>query len=269
MTANTDTGAQLRSLYEPDGGVRAVFSTKVADYIASRPDYPSPLFQALADTCGLSAGAVIADIGSGTGLLSNGLLQMGWQVIAIEPNAAMRKASDHFLGNIPGYRSADGCAESIPLEVCSVDLVTAAQAFHWFVAEKARAECLRVLRPEGKVALIWNHRILEDPLHAALDAIFAEFGGAKRAALAAHEQDADMPSFFGAAKPLELSWKYEHPIDQHGLASLVFSRSYMPERSSPGGEQASLRVREVFSRFSSAGSVTVRYRTTAIIGRPE
>jgi SAM-dependent methyltransferase len=269
MTANTDTGAQLRSLYEQDGGVRAIFSTKVADYIASRPDYPSPLFKALADTCGLSDGAVIADIGSGTGLLTKGLLQMGWRVIAVEPNAAMRAASDHFLGKFPGYRSADGCAESIPADANSVDLMTAAQAFHWFVAEKARVECLRVLRPEGKVALIWNQRILEDPLHATLDTIFAEFGGAKRAALAAHEQGVDIPGFFGAAKPLELSWQHEHSIGEDGLASLVFSRSYMPARNSPEGKNVSLRVRAAFKRFSSAGAVTVRYKTIAIIGRPE
>ena len=77
MIKNEDTGSALRSLYEPQGGVRAIFASKVADYIASRPDYPDALFDALAQSCGLRDGATIADIGAGTGLLTQGLLTRG------------------------------------------------------------------------------------------------------------------------------------------------------------------------------------------------
>jgi 2-polyprenyl-3-methyl-5-hydroxy-6-metoxy-1,4-benzoquinol methylase len=94
MTTKTDTGTKLRSLYKQDGGVRSIFSEKVADYTASRPDYPAPLFEVLAKVCHLSAGALIADIGAGTGLLTQGLLRSGYRVVAIEPNAAMRRVSD-------------------------------------------------------------------------------------------------------------------------------------------------------------------------------
>lgn len=268
MTTNDDTGARLRSLYEREGDARAVFSTKVADYSASRPDYPEPLFERLSAACELSADAVIADIGAGTGLLTQGLLQRGYQVIAVEPNAAMRQACDHFLGKFSGYRSVEGSAESIPLEASSVDLITAAQAFHWFEIEKARTECLRVLRPKGKVALIWNDRVFEDPLHVELDTIFAEFGGAKRAALVAHAKGTDVLRFFGLTTPMEFSWPHEHLLVEEGLASLVFSRSYMPERNSPAGKEVRFRVYEVFSRFAKAGVLAVRYRTIAKAGRP-
>ena len=268
MTTNDDTGSQLRSLYEPEGGASAVFSAKVADYSASRPDYPAPLFETLSGACELSADAVIADIGAGTGLLTQGLLQKGYQVIAVEPNAAMRKACDRLLGKFSGYRSIEGSAESIPLEASSVDLITAAQAFHWFEIEKARTECLRVLRPKGKVALIWNDRVFEDPLHVELDAIFAEFGGAKRAALVAHAKSTDVLRFFGLTVPMEFSWPHEHLLVEEGLASLVFSRSYMPERNSAAGRDVRLRVHEVFSRFTKAGVLAVRYRTVARVGRP-
>jgi len=269
MGTNTDTGTQLRSLYEQDGGVRAIFSAKVADYTASRPDYPAQLFVALRATCNLSVGAVVADIGAGTGLLTQGLLQQGYRVVAVEPNPAMRKAADHFLGKSQGYRSVDGCAESIPLETSSVDLITAAQAFHWFEIERARAECLRVLRPKGQVALIWNDRVLNDPLNIELNTIFAQFGGAKRAALVVHEERADVPKFFGATVPMEFSWHHEHSLNEGGLASLVFSRSYMPERDSPAGREVNLRVRQIFNRLSSAGLLAVQYRTVAMVGRPE
>lgn len=269
MKTKKNTGSQLRSLYEQEGGVRAIFSKKAADYSASRPDYPAQLFEALSSTCALSANSVIADLGAGTGLLTQGLLQKGYHVIAVEPNAAMRKACDRFLAKFPRYRSVEGSAESIPLEASSVDLITAAQAFHWFVIEKARTECLRVLKPQGNVALIWNDRIHDDPLHVELDAIFAEFGGAKRAALAVHEDRTDVPKFFGSAIPLEFSWPHEHRLSENGFASLIFSRSYMPGRSSSAGKEVKSRVRLLFHQFATAGVLTVRYRTIAIVGRPE
>ena len=268
MTTDSDTGDQLRSLYEPEGGATAVFSTKVADYSVSRPDYPAALFETLGDICKLSADAVVADVGAGTGLLTQGLLHKCYHVIAVEPNAAMRTACDHFLGKFPRYRSVEGSAESMPLEDFSVDLITAAQAFHWFKIEAARTEWLRVLKPQGSVALIWNDRIREDPLHVALDAIFTEFGGAKRAALAAHEKRNNISEFFGSTIPLQFSWPHKHLLDEEGLASLVLSRSYMPERDSDAGKEVRTRVHEVFGRFAEAGVVAVRYQTVANVGRP-
>jgi SAM-dependent methyltransferase len=264
----TDTGTRLRALYEPEGGVAQIFSPKVADYLASRPDYPAGLFDSLGGTCGLREGAVIADIGAGTGLLTHGLLQRGYQVIAVEPNPGMRAAADRLLSAFSGYRSEHGSAESIPMPPSSIDLITAAQAFHWFDVDKSRAEFLRVLRPEGKVALIWNDRVLTDPLHIALDEIFTRYGGAKRDALVAHESGGDLPKFFGSTVPAELRWQHEHCLDQSALLSLVFSRSYMPDRSSPPGQEVSHDVCVAFQRFAIDAGVIVRYTTVAIVGRP-
>lgn len=264
-----DTGAQLRSLYAPQGGTRQIFSSKVTDYVASRPDYPAALFDALRAECRLQPGAVVADIGAGTGLLTQGLLAQGYTVTAIEPSDNMRAAADAALARYPGYSSASGTAEHIPLPNSSVDLITAAQAFHWFDITVARAEFLRVLKPQGHVALIWNDRVSTDPLHAALDEIFAEYGGAKRGAMLAHDERSQVPAFFGAAKPLELTWPHAHQLTEEGLLSLVFSRSYMPARDSAAGQQASQQVRELFRSLAADGHVAVRYTTVAIIGRPE
>lgn len=265
-----DIGAQMRSLYAADGGVRAVFSNKVHDYCASRPDYPAALFDALRLHAELPAGARVADVGAGTGLMTRGLLERGYRVVAVEPNAAMRDACDALLGHVEGYRGVEGSAEAMPLEDGSVDLVTAAQAFHWFEIDAARAECLRVLTPRGQVALIWNDRVLTDPLHDALDELFERFGGEKRAALLAHEQArANVPAFFGAATPKQLSWPHEHALDEAGLASLVFSRSYMPQRGTPQADEVQSRLHALFERLASdGGTVPVRYTTLALIGRP-
>ena len=268
MTREPDTGAALRSLYAPEGGVRSVFSRKVADYLASRPDYPDALFDALASRCALREGATIADLGAGTGLLTQGLLARGHRVVAVEPNPAMREACDRVCGAFAGYRSVEGSAESMPLPPSSVDLVTAAQAFHWFDVEAARGECLRVLAPNAKVALIWNDRVSADPLHVALDEVFAEFGGEKRDALLAHENRSDVPRFFGATRAEEHSWPHAHSLDAEGLLCLAFSRSYMPERATPAGHDVLRRVREIHDRLRENARVIVRYRTVAMLGRP-
>lgn len=264
----TNTGAQLRSLYEPQGGTGQIFAAKVADYVASRPDYPAALFDALRTLCHLQPGASVADIGAGTRLLTQGLLAQSYTVTAIEPSDTMRAAADHALASNPGYRSASGTAEQLPLPDASIDLITAAQAFHWFDVAPARAECLRVLKPQGQVALIWNDRVANDPLHIALDGIFAEYAGAKRGAMLAHDERSEVPAFFGTNQPVELTWPHEHRLGEEGLLSLVFSRSYMPARDSELGQQASLRVSELFRRLANDGCIVVRYTTVGIVGRP-
>ena len=247
----------------PGGDPRFRFSAKVADYDAARPDYPAVLFTALRAQCADAALAV--DLGAGTGLLTRGLLQHGFRVVAVEPDAAMRAACDRRLGAQAGYRSAEGAAEAIPMADASADLITAAQAFHWFDVMRARAECRRVLKPAGVVALIWNDRVCGDPLQQELDAVFAEHGGA---AHSAQSDRADMPRFFGGNAPTELTWPHEHRLGEAGLLSLAFSRSYMPARMSSAAAGVERKVRRLFRDWQQDGRVVVRYRTAAFIGRP-
>jgi len=263
-----ETGAQLRALYEKEGGVGSIFSAKVADYVSSRPDYPDALFRQLKEACNLGPASVVADVGAGTGLLTHGLLVRGYTVVAVEPNQPMREAADRLLASLSGYSSVDGSAERIPLAASSVDLITAAHAFHWFEVEAARLECLRVLRPNGQVALVWNDRHKSDPLHQALDAVLGDYGGVKRSALVAHEERGDIPAFFGKTQPREFAWPHQHVINEAGLLSLVFSRSYMPDRKSVQGHQAVIQLRELYRRFSSGNVLTVPYTTVAYLGRP-
>jgi len=265
MSTDRDTGAELRSLYANAGGVASIFSGKVADYQASRPDYPRALFDAL--LARVPKGSVVADIGAGTGLLTRGLLAAGYRVLAVEPNPQMRAAADLLLGKHDAYRSVDGSAESVPTPNASLDLITAAQAFHWFDVERARGEAQRVLAPGGRVALIWNDRILDDPVHIALDDVFAVFGGARRNALVAHEERHDVPRYFAGTPVEELSWPHEHRLDETGLEALVFSRSYMPDRQSPEGRQAAAQVGRIFAELADGERIVVRYRTVLIIGQ--
>ncbi|MED5622454.1 class I SAM-dependent methyltransferase [Ideonella sp. BN130291] len=267
MNASTDSGAALRAEYTSQGGTAGIFSGKVADYIVSRPDYPAALFDALVQCGALPAGADVADIGAGTGLLTHALLQRGHRVTAVEPNDEMRSACDASLGAHPGYRSTSGRAEATGLAEASVDLITAAQAFHWFDVMPARHEALRILRPAGQVALVWNDRVGSDPLQVALDALFAEFGGSRRSAMLAHDDRSQVPEFFGGM-PQQQDFAHQHRLDLAGLLSLVFSRSYMPARESDDGRRAVRAIEAVFARFADAGRVAMRYRTVLMLGRP-
>jgi SAM-dependent methyltransferase len=268
MATHPDSGASLRILYAGAGGPKAAFTEKVADYVASRPDYPAALFETLKEISPPREDALVADVGAGTGLLTRDLLRNGYQVVAVEPNAVMRAAADALLGKAPGYRSVDGCAESMPLAAGSAQLVTAAQAFHWFEVDRAKDEFLRILTPHGQVALIWNDWVPTDPLRVAFDEVSREFGGAKRAALVSHEDRKYVPQFFGATQAQQFSWPHAHLLDLAGFSSLVFSRSYIPGRTTPEGHLVTDRVRDIFQRFAANGRVEVRYDTVAIIGRP-
>jgi SAM-dependent methyltransferase len=264
-----DTGDFLQSLFVEQGGVRGVFSSKVSDYATSRPGYPDALYDALRASGALpSLPSIVADLGAGTGLFSAGLLARGHHVVAVEPNAAMRAAADASLRDYEGYRSVDGCAEATTLGDASVDLVTAAQSFQWFEIEAARRECLRILFPTGNVALIWNDRELSDPLQGAIDAVFSEFGGATRALLAARDNRASIPVFFGDAPTVTVDLPHEHSLDRLGLQSLVFSRSYMPGRDSEAGLRAARQIDRIFDAYAVGDVVAMRYRTSATIGRP-
>lgn len=134
------------------------FSDRVQDYVRYRPGYPVEILDHLQRITGIGAAATVADIGSGTGIFTRLLAQRFRTVYAVEPNAAMRAAGEASYRKTPAVVSVTGIAEHTGLPGGSADLVTCAQAFHWFRPGEARAEFLRILRRPAWVALIWNSR---------------------------------------------------------------------------------------------------------------
>ncbi len=134
------------------------FSNRVEDYVRYRPGYPRAVLDLLREECGFAPESVVADIGSGTGILTQMLLENGNVVYGVEPNAEMRAAGESLLQRYARFRSVAGSAEATTLPDASVDFVFVGQAFHWFEPKAARAEFERVLKPRGWVAVIWNER---------------------------------------------------------------------------------------------------------------
>src|SRR6202022_4771224 len=109
------------------------FANRAADYVRYRPSYPREMLNLLRAECGLRPGNVIADIGSGTGFLSELFLKNGNRVYGIEPNEAMRAAGEEYLAAYDSFVSIDASAEATTVESGTLDFVTAGQGFYWLV----------------------------------------------------------------------------------------------------------------------------------------
>jgi SAM-dependent methyltransferase len=199
--------------------------------------------------------AVVADIGSGTGILSELLLACGAQVIGVEPNDAMRAAAEAGLAGEPRFKSVKGAAEATTLAAESVDLLVAGQAFHWFDVPAARREALRVIRP------------LE------ITAFLAEYEGlllqhaAEYARIAASRADAaSMREFFGGTMQLA-SFLNQQTLDFAGLAGRLMSSSYAPESGHAQHAPMMAGLREIFDRHERDGAVVFPYRTLVYFGQ--
>lgn len=248
------------------------FSTRVADYIRYRPSYPNELIAWLRDEFGLAPGQAVADVGSGTGISAALLLEVTGCVYAIEPNAAMRAAAEAALAGRPGFQSLAGSAEHTGLPDHSVDWVVAAQAFHWFEVDGFRAECLRILRPTGLAALIWNDRREDTPFLAEYEQLLREYGlDYLRVKHRQATTDGRLERFFGGTAPAGIrscSFLNRQRVDFDGLLGRTLSASYMPQADHPRYPAMVAALRAIIERFGPRGHVDIDYETVAFVGRP-
>ncbi|MEW6641309.1 MAG: methyltransferase domain-containing protein [Pseudomonadota bacterium] len=150
------------------------FAARADHYVRGRPDYPAAIAPWLTGRLGLRAGTTVLDLGAGTGKFTAYLANTGARVVAIEPVAEMRS---RLTQTLPDVDARAGTAEAIPLPDASVDVVTCAQAFHWFATPAALDEIRRVLKPSGRLGLIWNVRDESVPWIAALTRIINPYEG--------------------------------------------------------------------------------------------
>ena len=146
----------------------ARFDGKGEIYAKARPSYAAELLDYIKNTMNVPNGSVFADIGSGTGIFTEQLLNCGYRVYAVEPNEDMRKKAEENLSEYENFVSVDGTDINTKLLNESVDFVTAAQAFHWFDSEAFKKECKRILKPNGRVIIVYNSRDEQAPCTVAL-----------------------------------------------------------------------------------------------------
>jgi ubiquinone/menaquinone biosynthesis C-methylase UbiE len=197
------------------------FSRSAEAYDRARPEYPAAAVAWLANRLALGPGRTVVDLAAGTGKLTRPLAATRAEVIGVEPVAEMRAR----IGPAAA-RVLDGTAEAMPLPDAGADAVTVAQAFHWFDGPAALAEIHRVVRPDGALALVWNRRPLEHPVHAAIERIIAPHRGDAPARKSGSWRAAFEPTtLFG---PFEVrTFEHARPHDTDALADRVGSTSFV------------------------------------------
>lgn len=243
------------------------FSSRVENYIRYRPGYPAAVLDLLKEKCGLTGVSMIADVGSGTGILTELFLRNGNRVFAVEPNRDMREAAERLLGKYPNFTSISGTAEATRLEDQSVDIVTAGQAFHWFAREQARREFLRLLRPGGWVVLIWNDRILTSPLAAAYEHLLRTYGTDYEEVNHKHTDAKVIGPFFGAGGYEQAGFPNRQVFDWDGLKGRLLSSSYAPEPGHPHHAPMLEALTRLFEEHQTGGTVAFDYDTLVYFGR--
>jgi SAM-dependent methyltransferase len=237
------------------------FSGRVGAYVAGRPTYPGAVVEHLRAVGALPARGVIADVGVGTGLSAEPFLAAGHTVIGVEPNAPMREAGAEFLARFgAAYRAVDGTAAATGLGAASVDLVIAAQAFHWFDPAAFRDESRRVVRPGGWAALMWNDRDLTaTPFLVGYEALMVDYGADYLAIRYRHQGTGAIAAFFGGAVPAPAEFPHARRMDWAALAAQAGSASYLPAPGAPRHAALMADLRALYEREARADGVEMRY----------
>jgi SAM-dependent methyltransferase len=242
------------------------FSPRVENYVRYRPGYPSEILGLLKKECGLTRESVVADIAFGTGIFTRLLLEDGNLVIGVEPNQAMRQAGEEFLKAYPNFASVAGAAEATTLSDDSVDIITVAQAAHWFDCERARIEFRRILKPGGWLVLIWNERRLDaDAFARDYEALVIQFGtdyeevrhqGAQRS----------VKELFASASYQVREFETQQEFDYPALEGRLLSSSYAPLAGHPNYEPMLEELRRIFDARQAEGRVAFDYATRVFFG---
>lgn len=240
----------------------ARFNARSQDYDRYRPSYPAAAIDAVLAGLGPPATLTIVDIGAGTGIASRLFVARGAQTVAVEPNPEMRATAAE-----SGLDVLDSHADALDLLDGSADAVTSFQAFHWFATAAALAEFMRVLRPGGRIALVWNERNDSDAFTREYGDTVDHFGD--RMALAGYRNGAEyIPKLLRDGGLLNVrleSFPNRQRLDYEGMLGRVRSTSYAP-REGPDYDAMVERLDRAFGTYSNEGAIDLVYRTDVYLG---
>ncbi|HMO40581.1 MAG TPA: class I SAM-dependent methyltransferase [Saprospiraceae bacterium] len=245
------------------------FSRTVEYYVRYRPAYPAALLDFFRSELQLKPDAIVADIGSGTGLLTELFLRNGNRVWGVEPNPEMRAAGAYLLRDYPHFTSLDGSAEATTLPDQSVDFVAAGTAFHWFDPAAARREWRRILRAGGQALLIWNYRHHErSAFMQAYEAFLLEYATDYRQVKESYPGESLFDDFFGAGQWQKALFENVQIFDFEGIKGRYLSCSYALPEDNARFPAAMDALHRIFERYQTGGCVEHWYHTVMYWGRP-
>lgn len=243
------------------------FTNTVEQYQKHRPSYPDAVLNLLTQYVPPHNNSC-ADIGSGTGILSELLIAQGYTVYGIEPNTAMRQAAEKKLTQYKNFHSINGSAEQTHLPNKSIALITAAQAFHWFDISKTQAEFKRILQPQGWTALIWNLRDNQaSKFMQAFEKLWITYGENYQQVAAEYFPFNQLKNFFAANTLQHHKFPSSQQYDLEGLKGRILSASYCPKTNNSQFEKLMQAVNVLFTEHQQQGYVTMHYQTVVYLGQ--
>jgi ubiquinone/menaquinone biosynthesis C-methylase UbiE len=244
------------------------FSNRADDYAKYRPSYPPEAIDAILAGLGESSRATIADIGAGTGISSRLFAERGAEIWAIEPNATMRDAAQPH----PNVEFRAGTAEATGLPSAAVDAVVCCQSFHWFEPVAALSEFHRILKPTGRVALMWNDRNRDDPFTSQYTEVIRR--AVDPAAFNRIDRKASEAEALRSSSLFEnytsLVFTNSHRLDQAGLIGIALSASYLPKSGILHDQliQDLVQLYHQWTHDLTEKSVILSYRTYLFLANP-
>jgi ubiquinone/menaquinone biosynthesis C-methylase UbiE len=241
------------------------FSDRADNYNLYRPVYPAAIISWLEEKIGLNKDSRIADIGSGTGIFSTLFLASGYSLNAVEPNTEMRSVALKNLQHYHGFRNIDGTAEHTTLTDNSVDLITVAQAFHWFNEEAVKKEFKRILIPGGTILLVWNILQADTPFlkgYAALKEKYAEN--------LPHPGRANLESIQGFFYPSAVTTHQIRNIQwltAEGLKGYLLSFSTVPLKTEILYNNMIDELKNLFEQYAENGLIKMEYETMLYLSK--
>ena len=238
------------------------FSSRVENYIKYRPKYPQEVISFLKRKNILLNDSIIADIGSGTGILSEMFLKNGNNVYGVEPNKDMRNAAEKLLKNYANFISIDGSAEKTGLKENSIDLITAGQAFHWFDVKKTKEEFRRIIKPTGYIVLIWNNRRKTAPgFPSDSEQLLLKYGKDYKEVQKTEE---NIENFFQYER--EIFYNFQD-LNLEQYKGRILSASYIPLEDDPNFEMMIRDFENLFNNYQQNGLIRLEYDTEIYYGK--
>jgi ubiquinone/menaquinone biosynthesis C-methylase UbiE len=241
------------------------FTGKVAAYERYRQRYPTnEILTHLRSWCSLTPDWTIADVGAGTGMLTEVFLANGNQVIAIEPNAEMRTACEQLSS--PLLKVVDATAESTGLPDNSVEMVAAGRAFHWFDTERALAEFRRILKPGGWVALVSAGRAnVQTPQALAFEHLLTEHATDHAYARTTYRVHDRLDDLFGELHQERIHG--ELSLDWNAFQGMTQSLSVVPQETAPSYPTFQAELKKYFQTYAPENLLTMQTTCWVDAGR--
>lgn len=243
---------------------RSRFADAAQHYDRNRPSYPPALVDWILDTTGIRPPAEVADVGCGTGIATRLFAARGFDMVGIDPSEEMLAVARE-MGGGPRYVRAEAAATTLP--PAGVDLVIAAQCFHWFDTLPTLRELRRVVRPRGSCVAFWNLRaatpVMED-YYGLIRTHSTEYDVLERQEAA----PAALREAIGAGRCVEIELANSQVLDREGLVGRAYSSSCVKHgvADKPAFERALI---DLFDRRQQEGRVELAYRTVALCWKPD